>query len=638
MPLNFNTNFGGPKIDIVTREVPIAAIEKVGDVLQDRYDKSYEQYNLADEALKNMEASANPVDREKAKELRTYYNTEMKGILDRGDFHNMRHQTASLARNAAVNYKTIAERNAKIQAELDAIAKNPKYALDPEGAKKHYLQNLKSVNFNPETRTISDFNVGAYNAAEDKNIAQMFLNIAPTIRTKTRGGKDAYYTTQEINGQNALVKKSQSGEIERLTAKEIQDELKQYIVTDPSVQAYIKRDVERMGIDPNSKEGLFAYNSLMTERISKAAAAAGNMYEVDKNTIKTDTNLEINDGRMLGIGVPPSQGDNYSPVDVFQAYKKSSGDFKKMTFGALEGNKAEKTMLFGALDAMSNVNPKAKEAKNAVKALLEFTEKYPQYANNISKVTAGQTNLPVLGLAQGIYNSLNLGYNLISDAIKGNSTEQMRKDFMKVKDAYHNVASADFIDSEFEDQFQQFTKNSAMTRTLPLKEFNITNDDTRKLLDNLSQKFTINDFQIIEGGEWKNDNKNLEFMRWSDEPYGAGTGMVLEVKDKSGNTFLVQPKKQSLDGVVGQIQKANPKSNIKRTYYYKDVVPIAYNNAKKSYSEFAEEVQDSKIKAGLNKYKDFSIQLKDGMYYLFGPDESKPRLSSTSMYDLLPRF
>ena len=640
MAIDFNKQLVfDPKIEIVGEEVPLAAMEKTGNILQDRYDKSYEQYSMADEALKQMEASANAIDREKAKELRGIYNQEMKGILDKGDFQNMRQQTASLARNAAVNYKTIAEKNAKIQAELDAIAKNPKYALDPEGARKHYLKNLKSISINPETKTISDFNVGAYNAAEDQNIAQMFLKIAPTIRTKTSKGKDAFFTTMKINGQDALVKKTETGEIEKLTSQEIQNELQQYIVTDPSVQAYIKRDVERMGINPDSKEGFAAYNSLMDERITGAAKAAGNMYEVYKDTRKNDLNLYVNEGRALGIGVPPpTQEPPYSPADVFQDYKKSSGDFKELTFGALEGNKAKKSMLFGALDAMSNVNPKAKEAKVAVKSLLEFTAKYPQYADNISKVTAGQTNLPVLGAAQGVYNMLNMGFNLISDAVQGNSTAQMRKDFMKVKNAYEKVASTDFIDSEFEDQFQQFSKTAAMTRTLPLKEFDITNDDTRKLLDNLSQKFTKDDFDIIEGGKWENDNKNVEFMRWSDEPYGAGTGMVLEVKDNKGNTFLVQPKKQSLEGIVGQIAKANPQSNIKRTYIYKDLVPVSYNNAKKSYADFAEEVENPNVKKALNQYKDFTIQLIDGMYYLFGPNETKPRLNSTSMYDLLPRF
>jgi hypothetical protein len=179
-----------------------------------------------------------------------------------------------------------------------------------------------------------------------------------------------------------------------------------------------------------------------------------------------------------------------------------------------------------------------------------------------------------------------------------------------------------------------------MTRTLPLKEFDIRNDDTRNLLDNLAKKYTINDFNIIEGGEWKNDNKNVEFMRWTDEPYGSGTGMVLEVKDNKGNTFIVQPNKQSLNALTGQIQQANPQSNVKRAYIYKDIVPVAYDGAKKSFADFAEEIEDPQlatVKKDLLSNKDFSIVLNNGMYQLLNP-QNQVQATSTSMYDLLPRY
>jgi hypothetical protein len=642
MAIDFNKQLVfDPKIEIVGEEVPLAAMEKTGAVLQDRYDKSYEQYSMADEALKQMEASANPVDREKAKELRGIYNQEMQGILEKGDFHNMRQQTASLARNAAVNYKTIAEKNAKIEAGVNAIRKDPRYALDPEGAVQDYLKNLKSISINPETRTVSDFNVENYGAAADVNIPEKGLKIAPTIRTKTKGGEDAKFVQQLFDGKPVWTKVSTSGKTEFLSADEISSELGAYLKTDPEIQAYVARDIGRMGLDINTKEGKIAYDQLLNDRITGSTKALGDMYSVDNQM--SGRNKEIIGGAaaLSGSGDDkPQFGGEYAPADIFQGYRNSTGDFKKLTFDAIEGNKASKSMVLGALDAMSNTNPKAKEAKVAVKSLLEFTEKYPQYADNISKVTAGQTNLPVLGAAQGLYNMLNMGFNLVSDAVKGNSTAKMREDFMKVKNAYEKVASTDFIDSEFEDQFQKFTKSAPMTRTLPLKEFDIRNDDTRNLLDNLSKKYTINDFNIIEGGKWKDDNKNVEFMRWTDEPYGSGVGMVLEVKDKNGNTFIVQPNKQTLNGLVGQIQQANPQSNVKRAYIYKDIVPVAYDNAKKSFADFAEEIEDPQleiVKKDLLSKKDFSIVLNNGVYQLINP-QNQVQATSTSMYDLLPRY
>lgn len=285
MPIDFNRQMiFDPKIDIIGKEVPLAEIEKTGNVLQGRYDQSYEQYSMADEALKQMEASANAVDREKAAELRKSYNDEMKGVLEKGDFHNMRHQTANLARNAAMNYKIIGDRNAEIEKHLDDIAKNPKYRLDPEGAKQEYLKSLKSVNINPENRTISDFNVGTYNGVADVNIAEKLLPIAPTLRAKFLKGKGSYFDTQTTpDGQKVLVVRTESGGVEKLPPGEIERELLSYIKTDPEVQAYIKRDVGRAGLDINTPEGQEAYQKLLLERTQDTTKALGNMYEINKD-------------------------------------------------------------------------------------------------------------------------------------------------------------------------------------------------------------------------------------------------------------------------------------------------------------------------------------------------------------------
>ena len=287
MPIDFNQQaFFDPKIDIIGKEVPLAEIEKTGNVLQNRFDESYKQYSAADEALKQMEARANPVDREKAKELRSIYKGEMDKILEQGDFHNMRRQTEGLARNAAINYKAIEEKNAAIQKGLEEIAKSPKYKLDPEGAKQDYLKSLKSINFNPETRTISDFNVEGYSGAADVNIPEKLLPIAPTLRSKYLKGKGSYFDTViGPNKQKIVVVRTESGGVERLPAGEIERELLSYIKTDPEVQAYISRDIKRSGIDPNSEEGKIAYQQLLLNRTQDATKALGNMYEINKNDI-----------------------------------------------------------------------------------------------------------------------------------------------------------------------------------------------------------------------------------------------------------------------------------------------------------------------------------------------------------------
>jgi hypothetical protein len=304
MPIDFNQPaFFDPKIDIIGKEVPLAEIEKTGNVLQNRFDKSYEQYSAADEALKQMEARANPVDREKAKELRSIYKEEMDKILEQGDFHNMRRQTENLARNAAINYKVIEEKNAAIQKGLEEIAKSPKYQLDPEGAKQDYLKSLQSINFNPETRTISDFNVGAYNAASDFHTADKLLQIAPTLRAKLLKAKGSYFGTRTLpTGEKVNTIETEGGGYRILDSKEIEDELKSYIVTDPAFQAYITRDVGRMGLDPKSEEGKVAYDQLVAERTADTSKALGKMYEIDENMSQTTFTVPDGDVNNNGPG------------------------------------------------------------------------------------------------------------------------------------------------------------------------------------------------------------------------------------------------------------------------------------------------------------------------------------------------
>lgn len=656
MAIDFNKQLVfDPKIEIVGEEIPLAEMEKTGQVLQGRYDKSYEDYSTFKELAKQTEQISDPEEREKVKQYIKDLEPQVKQIGEKGDFHNMRQQTAALAKNAAFNLKLFGERAAEAKKYRDLISANDK--LGDEETKAYYQNKLNKVlaetQYNPETKSFNFSALQLPKMVEDYDSNKFLQNVTQGWMANRYGSESANMAFlkagDKIPGVGGVapaagVYNTKTGRQDTtVDFNEVYNNALKAAEGERGLQAMLKRDFEIQSENKNLKpeEQEVLKESLKRKYLYDPLTGFSNKAAYALTDLKEDVGYDVGASNAAAAAAganKPQFGGDYSPADVFQEHKKSSGDFKKLTFDAIEGNKASKSMVLGALDAMSNINPKAKEAKIAVKSLLEFTKKYPQYADNISKATAGQTNLPVLGAAQGVYNILNMGFNLVSDAIQGNSTEEMRKDFMKVKNAYGKVASTDFIDSEFEDQFQQFAKSAPMTRTLPLKEFDIRNDDTRNLLDNLAKKYTKDDFDIIEGGEWKNDNKNVEFMRWSDEPYGAGTGMVLEVKDNKGNTFLVQPKKQSLDGVVGQIAKANPQSNIKRTYDYKDLIPVSYNNATKSFADFAEEVDRPQVKAALNQYKDYTIQLKDGTYYLFAPNEKEPRLTSTSMYDLLPSF
>jgi len=158
MAIDFNKQLVfDPKIEIVGNEVPLAAMEKTGSVLQDRYDKSYENYTKFQELAKQTEQIADPFEREKAKQWIKDLEPQVKEIADKGDFHNMRWQTMSLANNAANNLKFFGERAAEAKKYRDLIAANDELGEDKT---KEYYQNklnkiLAETQYNPETKTFN---------------------------------------------------------------------------------------------------------------------------------------------------------------------------------------------------------------------------------------------------------------------------------------------------------------------------------------------------------------------------------------------------------------------------------------------------------------------------------------------------
>jgi hypothetical protein len=549
MPIDFNQQtFFDPKIDIIGKEVPLAEIEKTGNVLQNRFDKSYEQYSAADEALKQMEARANPVDREKAKELRSIYKEEMDKILEQGDFHNMRRQTENLARNAAINYKVIEEKNAAIQKGLEEIAKSPKYQLDPEGAKQDYLKSLQSINFNPETRTISDFNVGTYNAAADVNIAEKGLKIAPTLRTKTKGGEDAKFVQQLFDGKPVWTKVSTSGKTEYLSADEISSELGAYLKTDPEVQAYIARDTGRLGYDVNTDEGLKVYNNLLNERINGSTKALGNMYSVDN--VFTGKNLDVVGGGLnSGGGGGDDDYANVVPVNtVADALGGDTGQGKGLRTNFISGLTDNKSVLNNIQGFVKEQIKIATMAKNP-----ELVKKYSKYKDTLDELKKSDAETQ-----KAVADYYTYGKIIPLGRIVGNVNRpdaEVKKKEAKISNIIANLqgfTTTDFVDTDTENAYQQYATDNNSFQNVNLNAISIQDQETNnKVQSFLTKSLATNDFETFKG---KLDPKaNYTLAKVTDRPLGNGTGILFELKDQgTGETVLVTPKdSRMLEGLYG---------------------------------------------------------------------------------------
>jgi len=379
MPLNFNTNFGGPKIDIVTREVPVAAIEKVGDILQDRYDKSYEQYNLFQELAKQTEQIADPGERQKVKDYITSLEPELKSISERGDFHNMRHQTAALARNAANNLKMFGDRAEKLSKIREQINLNEK--LGKEETKQYYInqlnKTLSQTQYNPETRTFNFTPIEAPKMVADANINELNRIFGTGYLADKKGweeGNMVFINPGEkmpngiINNTGGpLAFNTKSGRVvEQVKYQDVAEGMKQNLDSDIATQAMIDRDTKILLESNPNLDPVLLREKVKNDTYNKSIQAWANKYAYKSVVSSSDVNF---DGALTGaiqggytnpydpnfnFIQTPSEVDVKNSIDAInkervsnstQAFNKD-GSFKSFTGrGALQGKELDQAVM-----------------------------------------------------------------------------------------------------------------------------------------------------------------------------------------------------------------------------------------------------------------------------------------------------
>ena len=220
------------------------------------------------------------------------FDLYQKRLTDRslsGDYHNMRWQTLQDAQDFGNIYLGLAEKAKLIAAEKQKIAESKDYLSDASRSEalKQFQKKLKGAEFDAENRLIKNLTVSPFKEAADINLAEKWLPVASTIRTKTSRGQDAFFKNMNINGKNVLVKQTESGEYEYVSPQEIAKELKAWGRGDKDITAMIERDMNRMDItDPEQRKQMFEV--LYNQETDKVAESLGNMYEVYKDTRKKD--------------------------------------------------------------------------------------------------------------------------------------------------------------------------------------------------------------------------------------------------------------------------------------------------------------------------------------------------------------
>jgi len=366
MAINWNqAEFVSPKLQIVPEQLPLEAGVKVGTVLQDRYDKSYENLTKSEEALRQMALSANEVDRPEVEKIYSQYSEQLKNI-DKNDLHNARWKTLKLATEAANNYMSMAQRNKEIQAQEELISKDPRWALKREEALQDFRKGLSPIGWDAEKRAFSNLNVSPYSAAADVDKVKYYTTYGKLMEPIVKSIKNKTVVPVDEDGNETTLEKAPyfktintQGQVSILPASQLFRTLKDVGMSDDNVRAELERDARRTG---KTVDQLFEEEHVPALKAVSKLLAQSKSQTVDQEDIKVNKNYGASFAGGLGsyqtldntfnLPMIPSQ----NKVEIDKNYENLQKSLSQLEFDE-EGNQIEKPTTDDIKSAIRNMPP-----------------------------------------------------------------------------------------------------------------------------------------------------------------------------------------------------------------------------------------------------------------------------------------
>ena len=303
MPINFESaKFVDPKIQIAPRELPVEEMMKVGNVLQDRFDKAMENETKTSFALKKLEESANPLDRETARTIRENTQKRLTDRATNGRYQDMQWQTQQDALEAASNYEALANRNKEIKKYSDYITTD-KGITDP--ARKQYelekwMKSQGKTSYDLNNRTLTGLDISAPSLVSDVDMAKFFESHGQGIQANLIGRtnkNEKVFQKGEIlpNGQtapgltvyNVATNTQRSG----VTPERVKSVVMGYANADAGVKAYMGSvaDYYQNKLGMSKEQADFkAYNDIIEKNLKPTIDKYSYTHDVRGNEMGLD--------------------------------------------------------------------------------------------------------------------------------------------------------------------------------------------------------------------------------------------------------------------------------------------------------------------------------------------------------------
>jgi hypothetical protein len=636
MPINWNlAGYVNPDIKITPNEVPLEAMLNVGDKLQKDYDMSYENYTKAQEALRQMVNAAHLKDKPAAEKIFSRFEPELKKIAESGRFHDMKWQTQKLANQAANDYLSVATKNKTIQANLDAIAKDPKWRFTTANRQKAYLNSIPELAYDNERGILTGLDVQAYAGAADVNRTELAAKAASLMKPKDFGyndGKLVFFDAEGKETSNPMesvrtVHRVDGKKDQILTPEQIRSAVGKYMMADEGVNAEIERNIQEGEVEltGDPEKDAIIKQQYRESLINPALDAAGELFKIDNSFRNFDeTESQGMAYASWAAGATPEEGYTYEPTSINVDANKFKGKELSTVFqDAVKGDVSSKIAMFGILESEIEKLKKNGNVEKArlldvkldkVKNVLEFVDKYPQYKNilTVGKFVVGGSDEDPTKIGAL------LGEVKKNQSISKEDKEKLFSSFEKNNVKFdisspHLTDIGSYFDSELEDLFQN--AESTYFRNIPIQAPDASNAKLRNALQGLD--LSIDYFKIdpenLPDGVRPTDKVKIE--GYTTEPIGGGVDYLFRLRDEKGNVYTTEASKATGRSILNQVTK--------------------YSNteigSKSEFKSFPATVERPTrfvdlVKAGKGRYYDFSNdkENKKPMWALEPTDEIRP--------------
>jgi hypothetical protein len=634
--LNFESaQFVDPKIQIAPRELPVEAMIKVGNVLQDRFDKAMENETKTQAFIRKLKSSSNPADHAVADQIMSNYNQRLKDRATNGRYQDMQWQTQQDALDVAGMYEGLSNRNKKIQQDLEEINKSSKYLSDASRnkAKEMYQKELKSSKFDVTNNILTDLDVNPFNEAADVDKLKWAVTyghlMKPTVN-KVSGttivGVDAL--GNEIKDPKVkptmLMTKTRSGNLVKLTAQELQQALTPAALNDPAIQAELNRNVYRAGLDINTPEGKAYKQKLFNEQVLPSIGAASGLLrqnqDMSSDAVSFHNMPNVDGSSKKGGGRFKPYNEGVVPVNSLASdYVTNTGEteLRKSLNKSLNGDTKELTKI------TNFINETISNAKIAKDPILE--KKYVDFKNiinEINKLPKDKKKQVETFMSYGIINEDDAKFDLLPADLQP---------LIRKLTSYTNT---DFLDTDSEDSYTEYVKSGKGIKQTNIVQPNLEADGAIENLNQFNSMLTKNYFNDYDSKNPMEKDTKYTLKGMTETPLGNGVGHLLELSDEKGNSIFVTPKD---DRILENLDNVFPSAS--RTNAFKDL-PDFYENETKTIKQTLKEIGQSlnKDQNGKDKLEnDFSINYKNGKYILIDP-QGKAVHSDTNLIFLLDNF